>query len=129
MKKFVIALAMATSLFSSAPAFAQSANDAMRYDQARDPAYQAAIRSGGRYGGYRSYDGCYNCGFVIPSIAGVIETAIANDRHKPRNGELRTLPDGTTVSYDKQSNSWKIVHVPATQPRAVYTDRDAYAAQ
>jgi hypothetical protein len=127
MKKFILALAGAAALLSSAPVLAQSANDAMRYDEARDPAYRAATRSGQSiFGGYHS---CYSCGYVIPSIFGAIEGAIANDRHRPRNGELRTLPDGTTVSYDKRSNTWLLVHVPVAQPRAVYADRDTYAAQ
>lgn len=128
MKKFLMILAASASLSVSASAFAQSANQYINLQEARDPAYQAAIR----HRSYGSYYGGGSAGYVAGEItyglAGVLETAIANDRHRPRDGELRILPDGTAVSYDKASKTWRIVHVPVSQPRAVYADRDAYRA-
>lgn len=131
MKKFLIAFAAVVAIFGSTSALAQSANETMFVQRMNDPAYQAATHSYAYgYGGGYSYGYSYGYGYAyVPPVLGLIGMLVAGNPHKPANGELRTLPDGTTVSYDKQLNRWVPVNKPEQQPRGVYSDRDVYAAQ
>jgi hypothetical protein len=52
MKNISLIAAALAPLFFAVPAHAQSANDWMRHDEARDPGYQSAVRGGG----YNNYD-------------------------------------------------------------------------
>ena len=120
MKKIVLALAIAS--IATTPAFAQfcdNANCTRNVQQAYDPAYQAAVRSGGNYG----YDGGY-----VP-FAPLLGLVLGHHSRKPSDGETRTLPDGTTISFVKAEHRWVIVERPSSQPRGVYTDRDVYLAK
>lgn len=121
MKKLLMFAALTVAPIAFAvPAHAQYCDQICR-DEARDPAYQHAIRSGRYYGGYNNY--------VAPVPCFLFTCLLNGNSHKPKDGELRTLPDGTTVSYQKSANRWVVVNRPATQPRGVYTDRDVYMAQ
>jgi len=128
MKKLVFAAvsaALATTFIGSVPAQAQSyynrpnGNDQNRYQEATDPGYDLyRTRSGGSYYGYGP-----NVFTALPCLL------FCSHSRKPKDGELRTLPDGTSVSWDKRAHRWVTVNEPATQPRHVYADRDVYMAQ
>lgn len=121
MNKVLMVLAVAAAPIAfAAPAHAQYCDQICR-DEARDPGYQSAVRGGRYYGGYNST-------YVAPPCF-LFSCLLGGGSHKPKNGEWRTAPDGSVFSYDKPSNTWKLVSRPATQPRGVYTDRDTYLAQ
>lgn len=100
-----------------------SANDMYRAERyGYNPYY-----GNGPYYGYNGYGpAVVTTGSTGTCILLIICTGTS---HKPRNGELRQLADGTTVSYDKATNRWLVVNRPGAQPRNVYSDRDVYYAQ
>lgn len=124
MRKIVILASALAALLVSAPASARepSANYWLRQQQATDPGYNGY--TGRRYYGGYGYDGYY---YGRPLLFDLLFGS--HESRKARKGELRTLPDGTTVAYDKASDKWYVVHQPGTQPRGVYTDRDVYEAR
>jgi hypothetical protein len=134
-KSIILGLGLALPILLNVPAaHARSANDYIRQQQAYDPGYNERSAETGRSVSseafrFRQYGYDYD-GYRYPAVGCFLFTCLFGNgnSHKPRDGELRTLSDGTAVSYDKASNRWIVVHQPVTQPRGVYSDRDTYVA-
>lgn len=104
MKKVILAMAAAAAFLSSTPVLAQSANDAMRYDEAHDPAYRAAVLS--RYNGY-GYGAYSGYGYGAPVVATGDTTCILGlfcSSHGPRNhaGDICYDANGVAYGLDKE---------------------------
>lgn len=85
MKKIVLALATVAALSCSMPVMAQSANEAMRYDEAHDPAYREAMRHhyyGSYGGGYGSYYGG-TTGYIANDVVSIVGCLLLCHRPNP----------------------------------------------
>lgn len=113
MKKFLLALAAIAAWMAATPALAQkmpSANDAMRYDEARDPGYRAAVASGYVHGygygyGYGAGYGSYMGIGAAPSqdatcVQAIIVSYCSTHPERPQVGQTCSDPAGHLFALD-----------------------------